>query len=72
MVVPKQSIVEARWEQAFPVLEPTEIERMRRFGVVRSYNDGDVLAEAGKVIEGLTVVLSGTVDVTPRVDFGPR
>ena len=61
MATSKQSILESRRDQVFPVLEPFEIERIRRFGSVRSYRSGEVLAEAGKPIEGLTVVLSGTV-----------
>jgi thioredoxin reductase (NADPH) len=63
MVLRNQSITEARREQAFPILEPAEIERVRRFGTLRSYKPGDVLAQAGKVSEGLIVILSGKVDV---------
>ena len=70
MATSKQSILESRRDQVFPVLEPFEIERIRRFGSVRSYRSGEVLAEAGKPIEGLTVVLSGTVKVTRRVSSG--
>ena len=58
-----QSITEARREQAFPILEPAEIERVRRFGTLRSYKPGEILSQAGKVSEGLTVILSGKVDV---------
>jgi len=47
----------------FPVLEPAEIERVRRFGTVRAYRSGDALAEVGKPIEGLKVILSGSVKV---------
>ena len=47
----------------FPVLESVEIERIRRFGTIRSYAVGDALAEVGKPIEGLKVILSGTVNV---------
>jgi thioredoxin reductase (NADPH) len=70
MATSKQSILESRRDQVFPVLEPFEIERIRRFGSVRSYRSGEVLAEAGKPIEGLTVVLYGTVKVTRRVSSG--
>jgi thioredoxin reductase (NADPH) len=66
----KKSIIEARREQAFPTLEHSEIERMRRFGTLRSYKPGEILARAGKVIEGLTVVLSGKVDVTRHASSG--
>jgi thioredoxin reductase (NADPH) len=44
----KQSIIEARREQAFPILEHAEIERMRRFGTLRSYKPGEILAQAGQ------------------------
>lgn len=70
MATSKQSILESRRDQVFPVLEPFEIERIRRFGSVRSCRSGGVLAEAGKPIEGLTVVLYGTIKVTRRVSSG--
>ncbi len=44
---------------------------MRRFGTLRSYKPGEILAQAGKVNEGLTVVLSGKVDVTRYASSGP-
>jgi thioredoxin reductase (NADPH) len=70
MTPQKQSIIEARREQAFPTLEHSEIGRMRRFGTLRSYKPGEILAQAGKVNEGLTVILSGNVDVTRHVSSG--
>jgi len=70
MVPRNPSIIEARREQAFPILEPAEIERMRRFGTCRSYKSGEILAQAGKVIEGFTVILSGKVDVTRHISSG--
>ena len=63
MAARNQSITEMRREQAFPTLEPAEIERVRRFGTLRSYKPGEILAQAGKVSEGLTVILSGKVNV---------
>ena len=66
MTTTKQSITETRREQIFPVLEPAEVERIRRFGTLRSYRSGGVLAETGKPLEGLAVILSGTVKVTRR------
>lgn len=50
----------------FPVLETVDIERMRRFGRGRSYRAGEVLLNVGKVAPGLTIILSGKVDVTRR------
>src|SRR5262245_23447311 len=64
------SIIETRRDQMFPVLQADEIERMRRFGVPRSYGPGAVLAQAGKVSDGLTVILSGKVDVNQHTASG--
>ena len=59
----KPSVMDSRRDQMFPVLEAVEIERMWRFGTPRSYSAGDALAQAGKVSEGLRIILSGNVDV---------
>jgi thioredoxin reductase (NADPH) len=48
----------------FPVLEQTDIARLRRFGSIRTYAAGDRLVSAGDVAEGLTVILSGRVGVS--------
>jgi thioredoxin reductase (NADPH) len=66
MSAPTQSIVDTRRDQMCPVLEPSEIERVRRFGVVRSYGTGEALAKVGEVGAGLTIILAGKVDVTHR------
>ena len=58
------AIFETRRDQIFPELEPLEIERMRRFGEVRSFAAGEALAAAGHVSPGLMVILAGRVDVT--------
>jgi thioredoxin reductase (NADPH) len=42
----KPSIFDTRRHQMFPVLEPSEIERVRRFAVVRSYGVGEALARS--------------------------
>jgi thioredoxin reductase (NADPH) len=70
MATSKQSIIETRRDQVFLVLEHAEIERIRRFGTVRSYSAGQILAEAGKALEGLMVILSGTVDVVRHTPAG--
>ena len=59
-----------RHEQTFPTLTHHEIERMRRFGELRSYKDGEVLFETGKVGPGMFVVLSGHVAITQRDGLG--
>jgi thioredoxin reductase (NADPH) len=75
-----KSILETRREQVFPILEAAEIERVRRFGTVRRYADGDPLAKVGVVGPGLTIILTGVVEVsrhdpsghlTPIVAHGP-
>jgi thioredoxin reductase (NADPH) len=63
---PTQSVIETRRHQMFPVLEPAEIERVRRFGKVHSYEVGEALATVGQVGLGLTVILAGRVDITQR------
>jgi thioredoxin reductase (NADPH) len=69
-----------RLEQTFPELTPQEIARMRRFGEVRLYKDGDTLFETGRPGPGMFVILSGQVaisqrdglgHVTPVIDQGP-
>jgi endonuclease YncB( thermonuclease family) len=59
-----KSILETRREQVFPILEAAEIERVRRFGTVRRYADGDPLAKVGVVGPGLTIILTGVVEVS--------
>src|SRR5215218_5740740 len=59
-----------RHEQTFPTLTHPEIERMRRFGELRSYKDGEALFETGKVGPGMFVVLSGHVAITQRDGLG--
>src|SRR5882672_8618520 len=69
-----------RLEQTFPELTPQEIARMRRFGEVTHYRDGEMLFETGKPGPGMFVILSGHVaisqrdglgHVTPVIDQGP-
>ncbi len=58
------SVIETRREQAFPILEPAEIERLRRFGEVRRYGAGEILVRIGEVGRGLAVILAGRVEIT--------
>jgi thioredoxin reductase (NADPH) len=46
----------------FPILEPAEIERVRRFGSVRSFGTGEALEQVGNVGHGLTIILAGRVE----------
>jgi thioredoxin reductase (NADPH) len=67
-----QSIIDTRRHQMFPVLESTDIERMRRFGNFRSYRAGETLVEVGNVGPGLTIILSGRVEITQHDESGRR
>ena len=59
-----------RHAQMFPDLTPAEIARMRRFGDIRTYKNGEPLFEAGKRGPGMFVVLSGHVAITQRDGLG--
>jgi thioredoxin reductase (NADPH) len=67
MALAPQSVIHTRAREMFPVLEPAQIERLRRFGQQRSYAPGDALSEVGKVSAGLTLILSGELEVSRRV-----
>ena len=70
MAAPANLTIETRWDQMFPVLDPSEIERVRHFATLRSYRKGDALAKAGSATEGFTIILSGKVDVTQHTLSG--
>lgn len=61
-----RSLTANRQDQMFPHLEAHEIERVHRFGEIKSFARGDVLAQVGKVGPGVVIVLSGSVAVTQR------
>jgi thioredoxin reductase (NADPH) len=60
----------SRPEQTFPSLTTAEIARMRRFGELRSYKNGERLFETGKPGPGMFVILSGHVAITERDGLG--
>jgi thioredoxin reductase (NADPH) len=68
----RPSIIEQRGEQMLPVLDPLEIERVRRFGECRSFATGEALATIGHVSPGLMVILAGQVEVTHVDKSGQR
>ncbi len=68
----RPSIIEQRGEQMLPVLDPLEIERVRRFGECRSFATGEALATIGQVSPGLMVILAGQVEVTHVDKSGQR
>jgi thioredoxin reductase (NADPH) len=71
MTTPAQSIIDTRRHQMFPVLEMAEIERLRRFGTVRSYAAGEPLAKVGETGHGLTIILAGAVEISRHEESGP-
>jgi thioredoxin reductase (NADPH) len=60
------SIFETRFDQMFPVLEPAEIERVRRFGAVRSFATGEALEKVGEIGFGLSLILNGRIEALQR------
>jgi thioredoxin reductase (NADPH) len=64
-----QSIREQRHDQIYPTLGPLEIERVRRFGNLRSFAAGESLWTVGQVAPGLMVILAGRVAVIERDQF---
>ena len=65
-----QSTLDNRRDQMFPVLSETEIGRIRRFGEVRRFPAGEFLFQAGQVVSGMHVILSGRVAIVPRDGLG--
>jgi thioredoxin reductase (NADPH) len=59
-----------RFEQTFPTLTAAEIDRLRHFGSVRHYADGELLFETGKQTPGMSIVLAGRVKVIARDGIG--
>jgi thioredoxin reductase (NADPH) len=64
------SVIETRYAQMFPTLEPAEIERLRRFGETRSYGAGERLVVSGEISPGMFVILRGQVAVTQHNALG--
>src|SRR6476646_52787 len=54
----------------FPVLEPVEVDRLRRFGETRAYRAGERLVATGDASPGMFVILSGEVAVTQHNALG--
>ena len=66
----QQPIIDTRYDQMFPVLEPSEIERVRRFGAVRSFGLGETVVKAGDVDFGLAIILAGRIEAVRRDGSG--
>jgi thioredoxin reductase (NADPH) len=66
------SVMDTRREQMYPTLQPFEIERVRRFGEVRSFGVGEPLVQVGDVARGFGIILAGHVEVTRYDPSGHR
>ena len=71
MAAPQRPLTETRREQMFPVLDPAQVDRLRRFGQCSTFADGEFLVRVGEVGHGLVVILAGGVEVTQHHDGGP-
>lgn len=54
----------------FPILEASEIERIRRYGTLRSFAVGEYLTKMGEAGHGLTIILSGEVEIAQHDHAG--
>lgn len=61
-----------RQAQAFPVLTPEQIDRIRPYGNIRAVQSGEILFEPGRVATPCFVVLSGTLEITMNGLSGER
>jgi thioredoxin reductase (NADPH) len=74
MTISTESVFETHRRQAFPVLEPSEVERLLRFGGRRRIADGGYLLRTGEIAFGMFVIIAGRVVVAardPAVGRGP-
>ena len=69
MTDPRGETYATRGDQMFLRFNDSEIERLVRFGELRRYKAGELLAKVGEAGPGLMLVLSGQVEVT-RPDSG--
>src|SRR5271156_4620905 len=65
-----QPIIETRYDQMFPTLESSEIDRVRRFGSVRSFEVGETVIKAGDVASGFAIILAGRIEAVRRDGTG--
>jgi thioredoxin reductase (NADPH) len=68
----KSSVIEARRDQMFPVLDDLDIQRLKRFGEARHFPKDSFVMKAGEVPEGLVLVLQGKIGVNQGSAFGTR
>ena len=58
-------ITESRRDQMFPVFDAADIARLERFGDRHQYKSGEYVVQAGAATEGLMLVISGHIRITP-------
>jgi thioredoxin reductase (NADPH) len=69
---PRQTLIDTRGAQMFPTLSEAEVDRLRRFGDLRAFDDGEALLRVAEPGHGLAIVLSGEVEISERDEFGHR
>lgn len=62
--------LEPRRGQMFPRLAPAEINRLRRFGTVRTWQPGEILFDPGRPGPGMIVLLRGRILTTRKNGLG--
>jgi thioredoxin reductase (NADPH) len=72
MTEPEQTILATRGAQMFPTLTEAEIARLRRFGAPRAFAKSEALARVGEPGHGLTLILSGDVEISQHDESGLR
>nr|WP_235844748.1 FAD-dependent oxidoreductase [Cupriavidus agavae] len=66
------SQLESRRHQMFPTLTAAEVERVRRFGTVRTWRAGEMIFQTGDTGRGMHVILAGRVRIDQLDGFGDR
>ena len=64
METPVSKLIEPRRHQMFPALSDEEIERLHRFGEIRTFAQGEALVRVGEKGLGMVVILEGEVEIT--------
>jgi thioredoxin reductase (NADPH) len=72
MAEPTQTTIATRGAQMFPTLTPEEMTRLRRFGEVRTFAQGEAIATVGQSGPGLVLILEGEVEVSQHDETDRR
>src|SRR5262245_58176033 len=60
----QSTTLETRRHQMFPMLQPAEIDRLRRFAEPRSFQDEELLVRAGQQSTAMFIILKGEAVAT--------